>query len=312
MKKLLFAAQFILFISFNFFLYLTIVEVTGSRSPFVKYDYEIPIYNGREDFDPSLSRLTSVSDLEAYCDSIFKEKSSSDKSFTFQEHYPGLASSVVRKKFFHGYSSYGFSDNYMALMLEPLITRKWISAIVIPDDIMKHPYAACSQQSIVMMELMKRKGFTTRRVGFNGGKKFGGHFSFEVYYANGWHFFDPNQEPDRNILPEYNRPSIEYLAKNEAILVAAYKHWDPAKVHAVLTNYSYGKPNRFEAPNALIYQKVTKFLSYSLWLFLLTAFLVVRRRYLRLITHNNVRNSRVSVPTIAGEGSVSYYTKTRA
>ncbi|MBC7947569.1 MAG: hypothetical protein H7Y42_06795 [Chitinophagaceae bacterium] len=313
MKKLLFCAQFVLFVAFNFFLFLTIVEITDSRSFFSKFDHETPFYNGKEDFDPSLSRLSDISSLENYCDSIYNLKYSSDNSLSFEAEYPRIASAVVRKKFFHGYSSYGYSNNHMALMLEPL-TGIWVSAIVIPDDIMKYPYAACSQQSIVTMALLKRKNFKTRMVGFDGGKKFGGHFCFEAYYNNSWHFFDPNQEPNDALLASYDRPSIEYLLEHNEILVSAYNHWAPERLLGMFNNYFYGKPNRFEAPNALVYQHITKFLSYTTWMFLLLAFLAVRKRYLRLLTpyYYNVRNRGFFIPSITGERSISYYSKTRA
>lgn len=269
-------------------------------------DHEIPVYNGKEEFDPSLSRLNSITKLQQYCDSVFAEEKKANPSLNFEDTYPLVASSVVRKKFYHGYSSYSYSNNYMAIMLEPL-TDKWVSAIVIPDDIMKFPYAACSQQSIVMMELLKRKGYTTRKVGFDGGKKWGGHFCFEAYYNNKWHFFDTDQEPDAELLASLDRPAISEIASDDNLLVAAYSHWEnPERVKGLFKSYFYGKPNTFEAPNALIYQRVTKFLSYTSWIFFLAAFIFVRRKYLRLTANTNVWNSRVFVPQIAGKPSVSY------
>jgi hypothetical protein len=306
MKKLFFSVQFVLFLAFNFSLFLTYVQLSNNSTAFDDLNHETPAYNGKEEFDPSLIKLNSISKLEEYCDSIFEAKKQNNPSLTFEDNYPLVASSVVRKKFYHGYSSYGYSDNFMALMLEPL-TGKWVSAIVIPDDIMKHSYGACSQQSIVMMELLKRKGFTTRKVGFDGGKKWGGHFCFEAFYKNGWHFFDTDQEPSQAVLSKYNRPSIDFLAKNDAVLVAAYSHWNnPDRVRGMFKSYFYGKPNTFEAPNALIYQRVTKFLSTTLWIFLLAAFILVRRKYLSLTSHTNVRNSRFFIPSVAGKTSVSY------
>jgi hypothetical protein len=306
MKKLLFSAQFLLFVSFNFFLFLSLVQMSNSSTAFDDLNHEIPTYNGKEEYDASLAKLNSISKLEVYCDSIYEQKRRKSPSFTFQEIYPLIANQVVAKKFYHGYSSYSYSDNFMALLLEPL-TGKFVSAIVIPDDIMKYPYAACSQQSIVMMELLKRKGFTTRKVGFDGGAKYGGHFCFEIYYDNSWHFFDTDQEPNTEVLAKYNRPSIEFIAKNDPVLIAAYGHWNnPERVRGMFKSYFYGKPNTFEAPNAMIYQRVTKFLSATLWMFLLGGFIFVRRKYLRLTTHTHVRNSRIFVPSVTGKSSVSY------
>ena len=197
-------------------------------------------------------------------------------------------------------------------MLDPL-SPKWLSAIVIPDDMMRYPYAACSQQSIVTMELLKRKCFKTRKVGFDGGDV-GGHFCFETFYDNSWHFFDTDQEPNAKVLASHGRPSIEFLVKNRHILDAAYSHWEAGRLHAMFSKYFYGKVDKFEAPNALIYQQATQFLSYTAWIYLLIAFLVVRRKYLRLLTpcNYNVWNRGFLIFPLAGERSLSYYSKTRA
>lgn len=265
MKRALLVCQVLLFLTFNLFLFLTILFLIKKNNVFDQFNPDRPVYNGKEEYDPSLQRLTSVSMLEQYCDSLYEAQKASHAPSPYESSYPEIVGAAVRKKFYHGYSTYGYSDNYMARLLEPL-TGKNAAAIVIPDDIMKYPYAACSQQSIVMMELLRRKGFTTRKVGFSS-KEYGGHFSFEVFYDGGWHYFDPNQEPDRDILNAYHRPGIAYLASHQEILVAAYKNWEPAKVKAVLLNYSLGKPNRFEAPNARMYQQATKVLSYIFWIF---------------------------------------------
>ena len=86
----------------------------------------------------------------------------------------------------------------MAIYLAPFI-KKDLSAIVIPNDILKQPMAACSQQSIIGMEVFKRKGFKVRKVGFfyDG---YGGHFCFEAFFYNRWHFFDPDLEPKLSIM----------------------------------------------------------------------------------------------------------------
>lgn len=267
--------QVFLFLTFNLFLFLTVLFIFKKNTVFDRLSHNQPVYNGKEEYDPSLQRLSSVSMLEQYCDSLYESMKSTGTDSAYERSYPEIVSSVVRRKFYHGYSNYGYADNYVAVLLEPL-TGKNAAAIVIPDDIMKYPYAACSQQSIVMMDLLRRKGFTTRKVGFSS-KEYGGHFSFEVFYDGDWHYFDPNQEPDRAVLNAYGRPGISFLASHEEIMAAAYKNWDSAKVKALLMHYSLGKPNRFEAPNARLYQRVTKVLSYIFWIFPLLGAIWVNR-----------------------------------
>jgi len=184
-----------------------------------------PKFAYREDFDPSLLRLNTVDKLVTYCDSLYSEKIYKGEQVKFQETFPAIVSAVIRDRFYHGYSSYRIKNNFLAALVSRF-SMKGLSAIVIPDDILKYPYAACSQQSIVMMEILERKGFTTRKVGFQG--KLNGHFCFEAYYDGGWHFYDPDMEPDVTVLNAYNHPSIALLARHPDILVKAY-HQYPAE-----------------------------------------------------------------------------------
>src|SRR5258706_3714588 len=282
---------------------MTAYQLLGPSSSMERIGYNKPRYNHVEEFDPSLQRLNTVDKLVTYCDSLYEEKTNANRTVNFEEAYSDITSSVVRKRFYHGYSLYGFSNNFMAMFLSQM-SIDGLSAIVIPDDILKYPYAACSQQSIVFMEILKRKGFLTRKVGFSG--KNSGHFCFEVHYNYSWHFYDPDMEPDLSVLAAYNRPSIEFLARHQDILVQAYHQYPMEKVLDIFPNYSYGTVNTFAAPKAIIFQRLTKFFSYTIWLFFLIAFILVRKKYLRL-SRNYVRNNRIHIPRVQPGTSPIYY-----
>ena len=254
--------------------------------------YNIPVYDQKEEYDPKLNTLNTVDKLMAFCDGLYSEKANNNATIKADEVYPDIVSAVIRKRFYHGYSSYGFSNNYMARVVAGF-TVDGLCAIVIPNDILRFPYAACSQQSIVFMEILKRKGFPTRKVGFKG--KENGHFCFEVYYNKSWHFYDPDMEPDTEVLAAYNHPDIAFLAKNPDILLQAYSQYPKEKTLNLFLDYSYGSVNTFSAPKAILFQKVTKFLSYSVWAFFLLAFILVRRKYKRLkaIPARNTKNEYV-------------------
>ena len=303
MKRLFFVLQICLFIAFNFFLLLTGYQLAGSPSTMQRVGYGKPVYDLKEEFDPSLQSLTSVDKLMAFCDGLYMGKANNNGTVTVDETYPNIVSSVIRKRFYHGYSLYGFSNNYMAMMLSGF-TMEGLSAIVVPDDILKYPYAACSQQSIVFMEILQQKGFPTRKVGFKG--KNNGHFCFEVYYNRGWHFYDPDMEPSNAVLTAYKRPPISFLAKNPEVLLQAYHQYPKEKVMDIFMNYSYGTINTFAAPKAIIFQKLTKFLSYTLWLFCLAGFILVRKKYKKLQL-KYVRNNRIHIPRIQPGTSPIYY-----
>jgi hypothetical protein len=302
-KKLFFIFQLLLFIAFNFFLLMAGYQLAESSSAINYPDKkDDPLFGFKENFDPSLVRLNSLDKIAAYCDSLYAEKSYGQK-IKFEEAFPEIVSAVIRDRFYHGYSLYGANNNFLGMFLSK-ISMSGLRAIVIPDDILKYPYAACSQQSIVMMEILKRKGFTTRKVGFQG--KTYGHFCFEAYYDGGWHFYDPDMEPDVAVLNAYNRPSIALLVRHPDILFKAYRQYPSEQVLDIFPNYFYGPANTFSAPKAIIFQKLTKFFSYTIWLFFLIAFIFTRSKYLRLSQHY-VRNSRIHIPGVQPGTSSVYY-----
>lgn len=308
MKKPLFAAQVLLYLCFSFFFFFTVLEWTGTASPFNHSEHPDAEYDGREEYNPKLNRLNTIDKLIGYCDSLFNKETIKNPDYQFSDGYPQIAGEVIRQRFYHGYSSFNMQDNYAALLLEPL-TGKWTSAIVLPEDIMRYPFAACSQQSIVMMEILERKGYETRKVAFNN-EQSRGHFAFEVRYNGSWHFFDPNLEPDLAILVPKGMPSIKELMaeKDKTTIISAYHHLPTTQVLGIFDKYAYGKINTFPAPYAFVYQKTTKLISNIGWIFFLLASILVRRRYLQLVRNPiHVRNYRVYFPKITGRRSPAYY-----
>lgn len=278
MKKSLFsAAQFALFSLFVLSLLFTLFRLLGKANPLTKFDHEDAVYNRIEAYDPSLGRLNSLKKVEQYCDSVYAAQTAPNLTGDYQKTYTDIVSNTIRNRFYHGYSYYSLSNNYVATIVSK-VTIPGLSALVIPDEILKYPYAACSQQCIVMMEVLKSKGIDTRKVGFVG-TKCGGHFAFEAYYAGSWHFHDPNMEPDKNVLAAYDRPSIEFLVKNPDVLTKAYGRYPKEQIMDIFPTYFYGPVNKFPAPKAIVFQKATGFLSYTAWAFFLVGFLFARYRY---------------------------------
>jgi hypothetical protein len=279
-------------------------QFTTSSSRMYSSEQGDPQFTSKEDFDPSLLRLNSVEKITAYCDSLYQEKAFAGGDVNFQEIYPQVVSAVVRSRFYHGYSVYGLNNNFIAKAIS-YVSIKGLSAIVIPDDILKYPYAACSQQSIVFMNILQQKGFLTRKVGLKGATY--GHFCFEVYYEGNWHFYDPDMEPSATILAAYNRPGVEFLERHPDILLKAYHQYPAEKVMDIFSHYSYGAVNTFAAPKAIIFQKLAKFFSYTIWIFFLLAFIFTRKRYLRLSRQYYVRNNRIHFPRVQPGTSSVYY-----
>lgn len=269
-RRVLFKLSFILLISFFFQVF--ILELVNLFYP--NFSKTPDVYVGYEKYDPSLGRLASIEDVTEFCDSLYgSAKIAPGDSGT----YANIVSRVMRYRFVHGYSWYHLGHNYVATLLAPMVHRD-LSAIVVPDDILKYPNAACSQQSIVAMNLLMEKGFMVRKVGFYD-KKYGGHFCYEVRYDNSWHFYDPNREPDEKVLADNGRPSIEELNKNKELLIKAFPRDSAEFVTSLYSTYSYGKEGKLPGKNAIIFQTFTKFLSYFLWLILVIVYILLNRRF---------------------------------
>lgn len=218
-----------------------------------------------EDFDPLLAeRIQNISSLENFIDSVARARSGSEQMST--ELYADIISSTIRLRFFHSYSHYSLRENWLAAVAGKFIWYD-LSAIVIADDILKYPMAACSQQSIVLMELFKRKHIPFRKIAFDH------HFAVEGYINHEWIYFDADLEP--NFRGKHR--SFESLKKGNE-LQKLYDGVLPANaIPYLLANPYKGKLNQFPAPQARIFHYITAILSHWLWLLPLLVFVRIGR-----------------------------------
>jgi hypothetical protein len=205
-----------------------------------------------EVFDPALvEQLRSVESVLTYTDSLALAQGVIPNTL----HYGVLLNNVIKRRFYHGYSHYSLKENWIAAVAGKLFWYD-LSAIVLPDDLLNYPMAACSQQSIVFIECLRRKGISVRNLGFDH------HFAVEGYF-DGWYYFDPNIEPD---FSQVKRASLQALL-HEKKLPELYKNvMSPTEVEINFANPVFGKVNILPAANAGFFHKVTKALSKNLWL----------------------------------------------
>lgn len=204
-------------------------------------------------FDPTLvPRLRSVDDVLRVADSeIFALHKQHDTLL-----YADIVGNLLRNRFYHGYCYYSLQENYLAALAGALVYRN-LDAIVLPDDILKYPMAACSQMSIIRAECFNKRGIDYREVSFKG------HFALEGKIAGQWRYYDSNLEPDFSVIP---RKDIQYLIDNNELGVIYSGHKNPDELNEELTFMGYGDLNQNFAPRAKIFHRVTKFLSKTLWL----------------------------------------------
>src|SRR5258706_13954222 len=123
-------------------------------------DYKTNHGHSWEEYDPSFFfKFQSINDVIADANKQFERRERNSLN------YYNLIAETIRKRFYHGYSYYNMADNPIAFLAGKFSGN--LSAIVIPDDIMKHPMAACSQQAIVLTEIFKRTGVNFRKVTFD-------------------------------------------------------------------------------------------------------------------------------------------------
>ncbi len=218
----------------------------------------------REKYDPGFMHLNSIESLTEKCRKELKTGGDSMSAVL-------LIDSLLKHRFVHGYSRYTLHDNYLIFILSETIDKD-ISAKIIPDHIMQEPEAACSQQAIVFMEVLKGCGFNVRKVGLHS------HFCSEVQYNNAWHFFDTNQEADFSGLGAI--PGIKEMMNNRELIFYAYRKSALTDSFALEnafdpSGYVLGEINEFPAKNMKLLHQLAGIFSHILWLVFLIPFLLL-------------------------------------
>ncbi len=218
-----------------------------------------------DEFDPTyVKRFQRVDDIINYADSIVH----SDNSMYDTLKYAETVGRVLRSRFYHGYSYYSLKENWIAALAGAIVYND-LAAIVLPDDILKYPLAACSQVSIVRTECFHRRNINYRSVRFKG------HYAMEGEIGGNWYYFDSNLEPDFSTVP---RNSIKYLIDNNELPIIYKGHITSSKLNSELELLGYGDQNQVAAPRAKLFQICTKILSKTLWVVPLIWVLIFYRK----------------------------------
>jgi hypothetical protein len=216
--------------------------------------YATPPYDNMEKYDPAMGHINSLDKMEQYVDASANKNGITIGSV----QYVIAMEDEIEKRFYHGFSHLTTGENWIAAFGEKLFGFG-LSCKVLPSDIMQHGNAACSQQSMVMMELLKRKGLAYRKVGFPH------HFALEVQFNNNWYYFDPNMEPTMTA-DQRNEANWKHAADQ------LKQYYDPKRFNDLDYKFginqavTIGGVNEKQAANAKIFQLATGFLSKTLWL----------------------------------------------
>ncbi|MBS1647816.1 MAG: hypothetical protein JST67_10795 [Bacteroidetes bacterium] len=276
---------------FFFLLFLSLFLL--SLAPFIYTHtdyYEFKIKPKKERYNYSLAqKITTIPSATRYIDSLYYttyKKSKIDTALYIKQ-----VTQFVKESFYHNVLNYSAQENWIANLCGKLFWSHF-SAVVSPDDIIKHPKAICSQQAIVYMELLKNKGIKSRKVGL-GHKKLG-HFITEIWYDKGWHLYDVNKEPDWDKITNPHK-SMEYYKQNPDTLYKVYESKiSRATFNELIQKVEYGQANAFPAPRMLWFHRITKILTYLLpcLFFVLTAYY-----FLKIRAEKRKKSSKTYVPS---------------
>lgn len=220
-------------------------------------------YKNKELFNIELSRFKSIEDITAHIDGIYSATNSLPQIDTLA--YVKATSDIVKKRFYHGLSEYSIKDNWISYVGAKLFWNH-LNAIVDPDDILDYTQGLCSQQTIVFLEILKRKGIKTRWVGL-GYKEGPGHFLAEVYYQGKWHLYDVNLEPKWEKVSNHHE-SIAYYKQYQDSLFLAYDGIISRSLYnKIMEKVQYGEVNEFPAKKMILFHNITKMMTYLIPIF---------------------------------------------
>lgn len=216
---------------------------------------------------------------EAYAPDLFPKLQSVDAILSYADatigsenrtslEYAEFLALTLRKRFYHGYSYYTPKDNWMAWLSGKLIWSE-LNAIVLPDDILKHPNAACSQQAIVLSACFEKIGIPYREVDLVG------HFVLEGKIDSNWYYFDTNLEPQF----VNKRKSLQELISGNELMASYANKLQEDDFRTVFSSITYKPENAPIALKAMIFHRVTGFLSLVLLLLIPASGYVVYTRW---------------------------------
>lgn len=213
--------------------------------------------HGQEQFRSELSALNSMDKLCEITESSFSKTFNPPFDTVI---YTELCSEIIKNRFTHGPLNYNLKENWIATICGKLFWSH-LSSIVISDDILKHSYGLCSQQTIVFMDILKRKKIPVRSVGL-GVKEGPGHFLCEVFYNGAWHLYDVSKEPTWYNLNNKHF-SLDYYLTQKDSFFQIYEGKISRPVFEKLTQtYQYGDPKAQPGSKMILFHRITKITIY--------------------------------------------------
>lgn len=135
-----------------------------------------PFATPEEKFDPRMAPIKSTEQLAELVNSLGARKTTMDKVYILEQ--------LLRYRFYSGFSRYSFHDNWLTWLAARTIDEDY-DAIVAPEDILSYEWAGCSQQALVVQEILRQMGVRYASVGVPH------HFFTAAWIDGSWYIVDP-------------------------------------------------------------------------------------------------------------------------
>jgi hypothetical protein len=185
-----------------------------------------------------------------------------------QERIVNGIDAFVRARFVHGAAMLPVNENWMIRALGTVFPT--VAIPVLPDEILKHDHALCSQQSLVFQALLRRSGidYASVRMNWPGRDWSTGHFAVAAKVDGVWRFYDADEEIARPGMP------VARLLDGSGVPILYRDRPDVAAKVAYAVRHGrieVDGENAFPAPRGALLQVGTEWLSTWGWLLLAAA-----------------------------------------
>ncbi len=203
---------------------------------------------------------------------------------------PQKLTSFISSQYKHEPLKYKCSYSWLGCLLErtklPYISETLF--VLKPEDIAKAKNAFCSQQAILVQNILENLGFNYASIGvsyFDKDQKNQGHF-FTISFINGKSYLiDTDMTPKvdwkgvfaNNFLSKKLSESTFY--KMYSTYIELPEKMSDLKLEVVLKDY-----NTYPASNGLLLQKIVENLSYYSWLYTFLFFVILNNYQLKKIS----------------------------
>lgn len=163
---------------------------------------------------------------------------------------------LLRARFYYGYARYSFRENWVAWLAARTVDPD-LDAKTDAREIIESPWASCSQQAIVVQEVLKRLNLPYASVLFPN------HFTAAVQLDNVWYVVDPWEPLERDRSRLFALSDWQSATSRAKFLSpAAQVAWEP---RLAVQPPRLAHVNRNPAPTMAWFQPLTEILSTWLW-----------------------------------------------